>query len=331
MSITARCPSCQADLKAPGEYAGRRVKCSKCGEPFVVQAEAPPPLPQEIPSIDVRSSKRESIQVQEAPCDDSYRKRQSKPALVLLYTVLGLLIGGVVGYYAGNYYPFWGGLALLGEIGSPARQMLARNHAMTFGLLSGAICCGLGFVIAKQNSRGLGAATWLGFLVGAACILAGAAVLFEKGILQSFHYAVQDRVDAVIKFPADIAQERASRFAAELFSASWAGTEFELDPFDSGYINPQVKPVGDTWVVDGIFKINRRRSVQVTIVLEKGSYEKKSLELQKKLRDDIGDILAGKLIDETNPANRQPAERSGDRFWTDPVTGEVTITPPSRR
>jgi len=34
---TVKCPHCAANLSAPAEYRGRKVKCTSCGKPFVLR------------------------------------------------------------------------------------------------------------------------------------------------------------------------------------------------------------------------------------------------------------------------------------------------------
>jgi hypothetical protein len=49
----------------------------------------------------------------------------------------GIVLGCIVGYFAAHYFPLWGGLAMLGEAHSQARDSLVPGHialcAVTFG------------------------------------------------------------------------------------------------------------------------------------------------------------------------------------------------------
>ncbi len=133
-------------------------------------------------------------------------------------------------------------------------------------------------------------------------------------------------ISSVTSAPSEAVIVHAERHAAELFSTTWAGTDLELDPWHSGYLDPQVRDEGSTWVVDGVFQINEYRCTQVTVTLEKNSYKKKSLELQKNLRSAITDLAQGKHIPPN--LNYRPNEQPGGRIWSDPETGGVRFTPP---
>lgn len=43
MPIAIQCPACRARLKAPDQLAGKKVKCSKCGQGIAVPANSPAP------------------------------------------------------------------------------------------------------------------------------------------------------------------------------------------------------------------------------------------------------------------------------------------------
>ena len=47
MSICATCSSCGAKLQAREKYAGKQVKCPKCGEPLAIPTQPKPEEPQE--------------------------------------------------------------------------------------------------------------------------------------------------------------------------------------------------------------------------------------------------------------------------------------------
>jgi len=73
-----------------------------------------------------------------------------KPYCIAVGIIGGALCGAVFGAYAGIYFPFWGGINTFGEPGSPARDVLARNHLLVFGLLAAVLGGLAGFFIAPK-------------------------------------------------------------------------------------------------------------------------------------------------------------------------------------
>lgn len=63
----------------------------------------------------------------------------------LVLAILGSAAGGVFGYFAAHYFALWGGLMLLGDPHSPARDKLVPGHAFLFAVVFG-VC---GFVIGR--------------------------------------------------------------------------------------------------------------------------------------------------------------------------------------
>ena len=168
-------------------------------------------------------------------------------------------------------------------------------------LLCSLILGGIGFILPRY---------FIWFLSGL-LILIGLALAFQvNGKIP----AVRNTVDAATKAPSEIAKERASGYAAELFSATWAGPEYELDAWNAGFVDPKVSDDGDAWEVDGIFQINRFRSTQVTVTVDKKSYEKKSLVLQKGLKTAISDLAHGRMLNDPDLVGRGPNEKPGGRF-----------------
>jgi len=64
-------------------------------------------------------------------------------------TLVGIVVGGVVGYFAAHYFALWGGFALIGEPHSPARNSLVPGHVLFFATVLGAA----GFIIGHQLSK----------------------------------------------------------------------------------------------------------------------------------------------------------------------------------
>lgn len=70
MEIHVRCPSCKARFKAPGQYAGLRVKCPKCSAPVTLsdEKEAAPPAANPNPRGEVCPQCRAAIPAGETLC-----------------------------------------------------------------------------------------------------------------------------------------------------------------------------------------------------------------------------------------------------------------------
>jgi predicted Zn finger-like uncharacterized protein len=111
MPFTTACPNCSARLQVPDNLAGKRVRCKKCSEPFLVKAQAEDdedetpapakarPRPQdddERPSKKSRPADDEDEADEEeedrpAPKKKKKKKKQGVPPLVI-----GLVLGGVI-------------------------------------------------------------------------------------------------------------------------------------------------------------------------------------------------------------------------------------------
>lgn len=71
----------------------------------------------------------------------------------IVITILGVVAGSILGYYAGQHFPFWGGLNTLGEPYSPARDVLGRNHALAFGVIGGLAALGSTFLLSAKEKK----------------------------------------------------------------------------------------------------------------------------------------------------------------------------------
>ncbi|MCA9240119.1 MAG: hypothetical protein KDA37_07970 [Planctomycetales bacterium] len=61
----------------------------------------------------------------------------------------GIVVGGIVGYFAAHFFPFWGGLALLGEPYSDARYALVPGHVLLCSLLLGSFGLALSIIASR--------------------------------------------------------------------------------------------------------------------------------------------------------------------------------------
>jgi hypothetical protein len=214
MPIQTACPSCQTMLGAPTEYVGREVKCSKCGTQFVVRDESasvptPPPLPPGAPPLlpDCPMAPIDTSPQQNAPRRSVKHLPQIDKLEATIWQVvealLGIVVGCVCGYYAAHHFPFWGGIVMMGAPYSPARSSLVPGHMLLCSLILG----GIGFILPRY---------FIWFLSGL-LILIGLALAFQ--VIGKIP-AVRNTVDAATKAPSEIAKERASGYAAELFSVT---------------------------------------------------------------------------------------------------------------
>lgn len=124
--FTTSCPNCESSLNAPDSLKGRRVKCKKCGEPFVARPAdahkgALRPSPDDDPTEEVsiaNSEERQPIdeaddtEVMEAPIiddeddepDPKRRRNKKNGSPIMMFVLVGigailLLGGGGVGAY----------------------------------------------------------------------------------------------------------------------------------------------------------------------------------------------------------------------------------------
>jgi len=69
----------------------------------------------------------------------------------------GIVCGCIIGYFAAHYFPFFGGLAMMGEPHSGARDSLVPGHMLLFagllGLLGGIVLGLLGFVMGSAIDK----------------------------------------------------------------------------------------------------------------------------------------------------------------------------------
>jgi predicted Zn finger-like uncharacterized protein len=111
MPFTTACPNCSARLQVPDNLAGKRVRCKKCSEPFLVEApaeddEAETPAPAKARSRpqddDERPSKRSRPADDEGEADEeeedrpARKKKKKKKPQGVPPLVIGLVLGGVI-------------------------------------------------------------------------------------------------------------------------------------------------------------------------------------------------------------------------------------------
>jgi hypothetical protein len=94
MPFTTACPNCSARLQVPDTLAGKRVRCKKCHEPFLVEA----PIEDE----DVRVSKKAQRADDRGVAGDdederpARKKKKKKKKEGVPPLVIGLVVGGVI-------------------------------------------------------------------------------------------------------------------------------------------------------------------------------------------------------------------------------------------
>lgn len=76
--IKFRCPSCDQKLGVPDEYAGKRVRCSKCSQACQVPAAAAPESPQTVKPVNVPAPAAAAVR---QPASAPAIQRQSQAAL----------------------------------------------------------------------------------------------------------------------------------------------------------------------------------------------------------------------------------------------------------
>ncbi|MBL1321844.1 MAG: hypothetical protein COA63_012405 [Methylophaga sp.] len=67
-------------------------------------------------------------------------------------TILGILIGCVLGYFSAHHFALWGGFVLIGEPYSPARDTLVPGHVLFFAVTLGAIGLAIGYHLDKKDN-----------------------------------------------------------------------------------------------------------------------------------------------------------------------------------
>jgi DNA-directed RNA polymerase subunit RPC12/RpoP len=120
------CPRCGRELEAERRQVGTRLSCPICNGPVVVPCYSQP---------------RAGI--------GPYRLSVGR-AVALVATVCGILgavIGAAIGAYVSQYHPVFGGLAVMGDPWSPARQSLIGPHVLAFGGVSGLLAGGIPAVL----------------------------------------------------------------------------------------------------------------------------------------------------------------------------------------
>ena len=75
MSFSTVCPGCDARLTAPDSAEGKRIKCKKCGDPFVAR-----PLDDEGDELPERPSVKASTRSRPRPVEDDEDDRPRRPA-----------------------------------------------------------------------------------------------------------------------------------------------------------------------------------------------------------------------------------------------------------
>ncbi len=112
MPFTTACPNCSARLQVPDTLAGKRVRCKKCSEPFLVEGpaeddEAETPAPAKARSRpredDERPSKKSRPAADEDEADEDEedrpaprKKKNKKKPQGVPPLVIGLVLGGVI-------------------------------------------------------------------------------------------------------------------------------------------------------------------------------------------------------------------------------------------
>lgn len=79
-------------------------------------------------------------------------KRKTPPSsLPVSMAILGTLLGCVIGFYAAHHFAFFGGINLIGEPYSPARDSLVPGHMLLCGGVLGISGFGIGLSLRKTN------------------------------------------------------------------------------------------------------------------------------------------------------------------------------------
>ncbi len=123
MPFVSECPSCGQKLNIPDEFAGKKVKCSKCASVFVADAsaEAPSPVP---PSRAVRSepiereapSREPESEFEEGPSRRRVRRRDrgggtaapGRGGMIMTFGIVSVaapIVGIIVQVIAGVVFP----------------------------------------------------------------------------------------------------------------------------------------------------------------------------------------------------------------------------------
>lgn len=152
MSHTIACVGCRAKYRVTDAHIGCEVTCPKCdarftvpGPPKATQPSPPPPPPLPPPPPPPPPP----------PLPLAPKVTANQKALFPIATsIMGIVAGCVVGYFAAHHFPFFGGLALLGTPYSPARYALVPGHMLLCSVILGAAGCGLGIALRESCTVG---------------------------------------------------------------------------------------------------------------------------------------------------------------------------------
>jgi hypothetical protein len=174
--------------EAPAGFAGKRVKCPKCGillevpVPKGVLTDSPPPvgaapetsspwwagddtkpptvppaISQQPPSNPVGFGSPDAGAAEADILEGVKGNGDGPPKVNLLrraiWTILGVLVGCLVGFFAAHHFAFFGGMALHGTPYSPARYALVPGHMLLCGILLGLAGFGIGWTIDQRKYR----------------------------------------------------------------------------------------------------------------------------------------------------------------------------------
>jgi hypothetical protein len=135
---TQTCPFCYSPLPMPALLPGTQFNCQKCGQRLVVREASPANGDDFFVYLGPPSRKKSG-------------RRSNSTWRPESYLGLGIILGCVVGYLSAHYFPLWGGLFMLGEPGSRARELLVPGHVLLYAVVFGIFAIGLWYM--KQNHR----------------------------------------------------------------------------------------------------------------------------------------------------------------------------------
>ena len=173
---TIACPNCHKNLNAPDNWRGRFANCPACRETFLIEFETKQPVgsqsvsvPSLEPSPPERPEKEEfkacplcgekilAVAIKCKHCGSMLTPRSFLKAHGenrgttsefndrWIWVLLMPVAGAVAGLLVSQYHPVFGGLAVIGEPWSPARQSLIGVHVLAFGGL-GALISGASYI-----------------------------------------------------------------------------------------------------------------------------------------------------------------------------------------
>jgi len=133
------------------------VNCSKCGKAITFwdkcSDDTHKNLCPECWDILNKSQKIKKENIEKAiiknkdnPLLETNEPKEKQVNTKTISVIIGLIAGGIFGYYASQYFPFWGGLiGMFGQPYSEARMSLMPGHVLVFAV-AGGLC---GFVYKK--------------------------------------------------------------------------------------------------------------------------------------------------------------------------------------